>query len=101
MWSARLLRYAHCPKCLRTDLSRWSLEHYVVPFWTRFKLKIGAQPFRCETCRCNFASFRPRGERFSWRKQRQRGLIAAARRESLRQIESGAREDDPAPVSQS
>lgn len=78
IWSSRLLRYAHCPRCLRLDLSRWDLDHYNVPFWTRFKLNLGAQPFRCETCRCNFASFRPRGERFSWRKQRQRGLMMAA-----------------------
>ena len=78
VWNKRLLRYAHCPRCLRTDLSRWNLEHYIVPFTTRFKLNLGAQPFRCETCRCNFASFRPRCERFSWRKHRERGLAAAA-----------------------
>lgn len=79
IWSSRLLKYAHCPKCLRTDLSRWELDHYFVPFWTSFKLKLGAQPYRCETCRCNFASFRPRGERFSWRKQRERGMKDATR----------------------
>ena len=80
VWSKRLLRYAHCPRCLRTDLSRWNLEHYIVPFTTRFKLNLGAQPFRCETCRCNFASFRPRRERFSWRKHRERGLADSAAR---------------------
>ena len=80
MWSKRLLRFAHCPKCLRTDLSRWNLEHYIVPFWTRFRLNLGAQPYRCETCRCNFASFRPRKERFSWRKHRERGIAAAIAR---------------------
>ena len=78
VWSRRLLQYAHCPRCCRTDLSRWNLEHYIVPFGTRFKLNLGAQPFRCETCRCNFASFRPRRERFSWRKHRERGLAEAA-----------------------
>jgi hypothetical protein len=62
------------------DLSRWNLEHYIVPFWTRFKLNLGAQPFRCETCRCNFASFRPRRERFSWRKHRERGLAGTPAR---------------------
>ena len=88
-WSSKLFRYAHCPRCLRTDLSRWNLEHYIVPFWTKVKLGIGAQPYRCETCRCNFASFLPRGERFSWRKHKQRGAIAAAR--PPRELEESSR----------
>ncbi len=91
IWSKSLLRYAHCPRCLRTDLSRWNLEHYIVPFGTRFKLNLGAQPFRCETCRCNFASFRPRRERFSWRKHRERGLAAAQARAL-----NAPKPDDPA-----
>jgi hypothetical protein len=28
---------------------------------------MGAIPYRCAACRCNFASFRPCKERFSWR----------------------------------
>jgi hypothetical protein len=89
VWSRKLIRYAHCPKCLRMDLTRWNLEHYIVPFWTKFKLNLGAQPFRCETCRCNFASFRPRGERFSWRKQRERGLLGAGSRSAAAAGDSG------------
>jgi DNA-directed RNA polymerase subunit RPC12/RpoP len=70
LWNPRLLRYARCPKCLRTTLSTWS-EHYYIPSrWTIFKLRIGASPYRCEWCRCNFASFRARKERFDWRKHR-------------------------------
>lgn len=62
-----LWRYARCPKCLRTDLSTWS-EHYYRPPWrTRAMLRLGATPYRCEFCRCNFASFRACKERFSWR----------------------------------
>ena len=69
VWSSKLFRYAHCPRCLRTDLSRWNLEHYIVPFWTKFKLGLGAQPLRCETCRCNFASYRRRKARYHLRKR--------------------------------
>ncbi len=97
VWSKRLFRYAHCPRCLRTDLSRWNLEHYIVPFTTRFKLNLGAQPFRCETCRCNFASFRPRRERFSWRKHRERGLAAAAARALASGHNKDARKAAPPP----
>jgi DNA-directed RNA polymerase subunit RPC12/RpoP len=95
IFSKRLMRYAHCPRCLRTDLSRWNLEHYIVPFGTRFKLNLGAQPFRCETCRCNFASFRPRRERFSWRKHRERGLLSSAQSRGL--IPDGKPEHEKAP----
>jgi hypothetical protein len=35
------------------------------------KLRLGATPYRCDFCRCNFASFRACKERYSWRKQRQ------------------------------
>ena len=34
-------------------------------------LRMGATPYRCEFCRCNFASFRRCKEKFSWRKRRQ------------------------------
>ena len=78
VWNIRLFRYAHCPKCLRTDLSKWSQNNYIVPWSTRMILKLGASPYRCETCRCNFTSFRSRRERFSWRKQRELALIAAS-----------------------
>ena len=41
------------------------------PLSTRLFLRMGATPYRCEFCRCNFASFRRCKEKFSWRKRRQ------------------------------
>src|SRR5208283_2924671 len=64
LWS-----YARCPKCLRTDLGTWSEHYYRPPGRTRVWLRLGATPYRCEFCRCNFASFRACKERFSWRKR--------------------------------
>jgi hypothetical protein len=43
----------------------------VPPLSTRLFLRMGATPYRCEFCRCNFASFRRCKEKFSWRKRRQ------------------------------
>ena len=64
-------RYARCPKCYRTELSTWS-EQYYNPTWsTRTMLRVGATPYRCEFCRCNFASFLGCKERFSWRRRRE------------------------------
>ena len=69
IWSISSLRYARCPKCLRTDLSSWSERYYHPPFTVVVKLGLGAKPLRCETCRCNFASFRLLKERFSWHRR--------------------------------
>ena len=52
--------YAECPRCLRQDLSTWDLRHYHATTWMRFKMFFGANRWRCEPCRCNFVSFRPR-----------------------------------------
>src|SRR5271165_4157 len=60
-------RYARCPRCYRTELSTWSEQYYSPPFSTRALLRVGATPYRCEFCRCNFASFLACKERFSWR----------------------------------
>ena len=38
-------------------------------------LRLGATPYRCAACRCNFASFRPCKEKYSWQKAAQ---VAAA-----------------------
>lgn len=70
LWRPSLIRYARCPKCYRTELSTWSEQYYNPPRWTVFKLRIGATPYRCEYCRCNFASFRACKERFLWRNKR-------------------------------
>jgi DNA-directed RNA polymerase subunit RPC12/RpoP len=60
VWSLSALRYAHCPKCLRTDLTSWSASHYSVPFGRSVLLFFGARPYRCDYCRHNFVSFRHR-----------------------------------------
>lgn len=70
-WSLTDLIYARCPKCWRMDLSRWSGTHAAVPRYMMLALKLGANAYRCEYCRCNFVSLRPRKERFSfhrWKK---------------------------------
>jgi predicted Zn-ribbon and HTH transcriptional regulator len=54
------LRYARCPKCFRTDLSTWSRNHYKLSVYKRLLLSLGAKPYRCDGCRYNFVSFRPR-----------------------------------------
>jgi hypothetical protein len=78
VWDFSTWRYARCPKCLRTELSTWS-EQYYNPAWrTTFLLKIGATPYRCEFCRCNFASFLACKERFSWRRRRAQAAVAGA-----------------------
>ncbi len=68
LWKPSMMRYARCPKCYRTTLSTWSEQYYNPPAWTIFLLRVGATPYRCEFCRCNFASFRACKERFLWRK---------------------------------
>jgi hypothetical protein len=65
IWSLNAARYARCPKCLRMDLSTWAEEFYRPALGTRMLLRIGATRYRCEFCRCNFASFRLCRRRFS------------------------------------
>ena len=76
IWKPTLAKYARCPRCYRTELSTWMPEHYNVPARIKIKLALGASPYRCEHCRCNFSSFRPCYERFSWRKLRERTVKA-------------------------
>jgi hypothetical protein len=70
IWRLSEVKFARCPRCYRTELSTWSEQYYNPPFGVVFKLRLGATPYRCEFCRCNFASFRACQERFSWRKYR-------------------------------
>src|SRR5260370_27838422 len=51
------------------ELSTWSEQYYHPPTSTVMKLRLGATPYRCEFCRCNFASFRACKEKFSWRQR--------------------------------
>jgi hypothetical protein len=71
IWNFSLIRYARCPKCLRMELTTWSQQYYNPPAMTVLKLRLGATPYRCDFCRCNFASFRACKERYSWRRARQ------------------------------
>ncbi len=66
-WAKGAWKYAHCPRCYRQELTTWSEQYYHPPRWTRFLLRVGATPYRCAACRCNFASFRQCKERLSWR----------------------------------
>lgn len=55
-----MLFYAKCPKCHELDLRDWQ-EKYNYPAWyKRAMLFLGAKRQRCEQCRYNFVSFRPR-----------------------------------------
>jgi hypothetical protein len=50
------------------DLSVWSERHYRVSAYKSILLSLGANPYRCESCRHNFLSFRRRKERFRHRR---------------------------------
>ena len=65
MWSLSNLSYARCPKCLSQALSTWSPSHYHVPLRRGIALFFGGNAFRCDSCRHNFVSFRPRKRRKS------------------------------------
>ncbi len=79
--SLRSLLYAHCPHCLRQDLSTWDLKHYRATTWMRLKMLLGAHRWRCEVCRCNFVSLRPRKEHYV----RPAGRVAATEGSEVRQ----------------
>ena len=67
VWAAGAWKFARCPRCYRQELTTWSEQYYHPPRWTVIMLRCGATPYRCGSCRCNFASFRPCKERHSWR----------------------------------
>ncbi len=86
IWRAATMHYARCPRCYRMELSTWSEQYYNSTAWTTLKLRLGATPYRCEYCRCNFASFRACKERYSWRKRKTQ---AASLRAVLDQASEG------------
>ena len=67
VWESGDWRYARCPKCYRQELTTWSEQYYNPPRSIVLRLRLGATPYRCAACRCNFASFKKCKERFSWR----------------------------------
>lgn len=68
-WANQAWRYARCPRCYRQDLGTWDTSYYSPGFSTGLLLALGAHPHRCEACRCNFASYRPRRRRYSRKHQ--------------------------------
>jgi endogenous inhibitor of DNA gyrase (YacG/DUF329 family) len=60
------LKWARCARCQRMDLNGWTGRTYEPPFFTGLKVKLGAHRWRCEYCRWNFASWRPRKEIFTF-----------------------------------
>ena len=65
------LGFTRCPGCHRMDLNSWTGKTYEPHFWVALKIAFGASRYRCEYCRLNYASFRPRKEIFSfsrWKK---------------------------------
>lgn len=56
--------YAKCPRCLRMDLSTWDPKYYKQSAWMDLKAWFGAHRWRCDPCRTNFMSWRPRKQRY-------------------------------------
>jgi len=52
--------YAHCPRCLRQDLSDWAEKYHMPGKFSRMLLYVGGRRHRCSACRVNFVSFFPR-----------------------------------------
>jgi len=90
MWADQAWKYAHCPRCYRQELTTWSLEYYHPPTSTHLKIALGATPFRCAACRCNFASFRRCREKFVWRHRMQAPVAAQPTNEADLQALAGA-----------
>jgi hypothetical protein len=78
VWSDGAWKYARCPRCYRQELTTWSEHYYHPPRLIVMLLRLGATPYRCAACRCNFASFKRCKERFSWRHQTHAEPAAAA-----------------------
>ena len=67
-WASGAWRFARCPRCYRQELTTWSEQYYRPGRWTTLLLRLRATPYRCAACRCNFASFKPCKEKYSWRR---------------------------------
>jgi DNA-directed RNA polymerase subunit RPC12/RpoP len=59
IWLWSVWKYAKCPKCLGLQLVFWPRRFYHLNLWRKLLLTMGAHPYRCAQCRCNFISFRP------------------------------------------
>ncbi len=88
------IRWAHCPKCDRMDLNQWTGKNYEPPFWVGLMASFGANRWRCEYCRINFASFRKRKEVFTFKrwKNLNSGDAVAQGRARMAEMEAKAQE---------
>lgn len=64
------LFYSRCPLCYRMDLNGWTGKTFEPPFFMGLRIRMGANRWRCEYCRLNFASFRRRKEVFTFKRWR-------------------------------
>jgi hypothetical protein len=60
IWLLSKMAFAKCPKCLGMDLVTWSRKHYRPGLLENLLITFGAQQYRCQQCRYNFVSLRPR-----------------------------------------
>jgi hypothetical protein len=103
VWAGGAWRYARCPRCYRQQLTTWSEQYYHPPRWTTFLLRMGATPYRCAACRCNFASFKKCKEKFSWRHETKVEAGASPPAAAPRPVAGDMRAcaaSDPAPAAQ-
>jgi len=56
----RYVWYAKCPRCAGLELTNWEEKYYYPPWYKRALTHVGAREQRCDSCRYNFISFRPR-----------------------------------------
>lgn len=56
----RYLWYAKCPMCTGLQLINWQEKYYYPPAYKRMLTYLGWREQRCEDCRYNFVSLRPR-----------------------------------------
>ncbi|MBI5283156.1 MAG: hypothetical protein HY858_15840 [Candidatus Solibacter usitatus] len=61
---ARASAFARCPRCFRMDLSTWDPKYYHGDLWMDLKVWLGWYRWRCDPCRRNFVSWRPRREKY-------------------------------------
>jgi hypothetical protein len=76
------------------DLNKWTGNNYDPPFWVELKTKLGANRWRCEYCRINFASFRPRKEIFTFKRWRNLNSGSAVAQGRARWAEREAKADE-------
>lgn len=59
-WRWPHILYARCPRCQEMELRDWQEKYHYPPWHKRMLTNVGAREQRCEKCRYNFVSFRPR-----------------------------------------